>query len=129
VLDQSAAAGMMIIPRRRRAPKPVAELIQEHVAQALQTWIRNRLHRFSNEFEIGFLFFVQLARSLQQFVFFLWRQRTQRPLFGVEAVLRVRAKFSSQLDETFSVQSAARFVSRMIVPNSQQHSIASIGQT
>src|SRR2546428_13029291 len=41
----------------------------------------------------------------------------------------MRIKFSGKLDEAFAVQSAARFVSRMIAPDPQCHPITSVGQT
>jgi len=56
-------------------------------------------------------------------------QRPHRPFLCFEAVLRMRIKFSGNLDEAFAVQSAARFVSRMIAPDPQRHPITSIGQT
>src|SRR5207249_11209737 len=46
-----------------------------------------------------------------------------------ESVLRVYTKVTSELDETFAGECAARIISGMITPYSQRHSIARICQS
>ena len=56
MLDQSTAPRMMVIPRSRGAPKPVAPFAKKSFAQREQTWIADPCQTLLYEFEIGRLF-------------------------------------------------------------------------
>src|SRR5438874_12511924 len=66
VLDEAAAARVMIRARARRAPKAFAMLAKERFAESAQTRIAESARTFADVIPIRRLFGAQFGRTLQE---------------------------------------------------------------
>src|SRR5439155_3084437 len=93
-----------------------------------QSRIGNRLNRLGNGFPVCALLGAQIRWPLQQFNFFLIDQRAHGPFARFKSVLLMPVKLAGELDEIVGRERAARFVSRVIAPDTQRYAIAGVGK-
>src|SRR5438034_11834784 len=109
----------MIFACRCGAAKTIAPFVHEHLCQGAEAGIKNAVDGLYDEFPVSRLLCAQVRWSLQQLFGLLIGEWPKHPLVCLESKLWVLPKLSSQFDETFGRESAARFVGRMIAPDPQ----------
>ena len=128
VLDQSAAARVMISARTGRVTKARAVLRDERGTECVKPRITNRRRRRDNKFPIRRVPGAQLGRALKEVALFLRRQLPRRPAAGVETVLLMLIKFAGDFNEIPALQRVAGLVIGMIAPDPQGHAIARVSE-
>ena len=128
MLDQAAAARVMIFARRSGPAKALAVLRDKLGAERMKSRITDRRRCRDDEFPIGRLPGAQLGWALQEVRFFLRREWAHFPEAGIEAVLLMLVKLPGDLDEITAPHRVAVFVIWIVAPDAQRHAIAGVGQ-
>ena len=128
VLDQTAAARVMISPRGGGPSKPIAEVGEKQLGQSAQTRVGKRGDRRLDKREVRGLGGAERRRAIHEERTLIFVKVTCRPPLRIQPVIVALTEFTGDSEEGTGTEGLAKAESRGIRPGAQRQPVFRVGE-